>query len=137
MTATAAVVADTHTFIWYVQGSPRLSAAARGTLDATTEAKVPILVSAITLVELRYLVEKGTYTEQEFAELVGVLDVEDSSFDVVPVDNEIARAIGRIPREAVTDPFDRMIAATALVLDLPLVTRDGRLRKLLAPRAVW
>ena len=98
---------------------------------------MPILVSAITLVELRYLVEKGTYTEQEFVELVGVLDVEDSSFDVVPVDNEIARAIGRIPREAVTDPFDRMIAATALVLDLPLVTRDGRLRKLLAPRAVW
>jgi predicted nucleic acid-binding protein len=30
-----------------------------------------------------------------------------------------------------------MIAATALVLGVPLVTRDKRLRKLSAPETVW
>lgn len=69
----------------------------------------------MTLVELRYLVEKGTFTEGEFSEFVGVLDVEDFSFDVILVNAEIACAVGRIPREEVADPFDRMIAATALV----------------------
>ena len=115
MTATVQVVADTHAFIWYLEGSPRLSEPARTALDGTTEAELPIL----------------------FTEFVGVLDAEDSGFEVVPVDGEIARAVGRVPREAISDPFDRMIASTALVLDLSLVTRDERLQKLSAPHVVW
>jgi predicted nucleic acid-binding protein len=65
----------------------------------------------MTLVELRYLVEKGTFTESEAAEFDDVLGVEDSSFEVVPVDDDVAHAVGRIPREAVADrpvrPDDR------------------------------
>lgn len=137
MTVAAQAVADTHVFMWYVQGSPRLSESARAALDATTNADLSILISAMTLVELRYLVEKGTFTEAEFTDFVGVLDVEDSSFEVTPVDAEIARAVGRIPREFVADPFDRMIAATALILGQTLVTHDRRLHELSAPPVVW
>lgn len=38
MTSSVQVVADTHSFIWYLQGSARLSQAARAALDATTDA---------------------------------------------------------------------------------------------------
>jgi PIN domain nuclease of toxin-antitoxin system len=59
------VVADTHVFLWYLQGSSRLSDPTRDLLDAVTALGEPILVSAVTIVELRYLAEKGTLTEAD------------------------------------------------------------------------
>jgi predicted nucleic acid-binding protein len=44
------------------------------------------------------------------------------------LDDAVARAVGRVPRETVPDMPDRIIAATAIHLDLPLVSRDGRIR---------
>jgi PIN domain nuclease of toxin-antitoxin system len=41
----------------------------------------------------------------------------------------LARSVSRIPRTAVADPFDRMIAATAPARAAPLVTYDRRLRQ--------
>ncbi|HLA78333.1 MAG TPA: hypothetical protein VJU18_12195 [Vicinamibacteria bacterium] len=40
----------------------------------------------------------------------------------------IARCVALIPRESVPDMPDRIIAATALQVGVPLVTRDGRIR---------
>ena len=42
-----------------------------------------------------------------------------------------------VSREQVPDPFDRIIAATALLAGLPLLTADGRIRAGLGERAVW
>jgi PIN domain nuclease of toxin-antitoxin system len=42
-----------------------------------------------------------------------------------------------VTREQVPDPFDRIIAATALLADLPLLTADRRIRAALGERAVW
>jgi PIN domain nuclease of toxin-antitoxin system len=88
------------------------------------------LFSAVTVVELRYLAEKGTLTEEDVDAVHAVLDAEGSSFEVVPIDAEAAWAVGRVLPEAVSDPWDRMIAATALVQDVPLVTYDRKLQAL-------
>ena len=45
----------------------------------------------------------------------------------VPVSTEIARIAGEFSDKLHGDPADRIIAATAAVLDLPLATRDRRL----------
>ena len=42
-----------------------------------------------------------------------------------------------VSREQVPDPFDRIIAATAVLADLPLLTADERIRSALGERAVW
>ena len=47
---------------------------------------------------------------------------------VVPLDARIAATLASVPRNAVPDLPDRIIAATALHLGIPLVTRDGRIR---------
>lgn len=39
----------------------------------------------------------------------------------------IAIDAGSIPPAALSDPFDRMVVASARQLDVPLVTRDGRI----------
>ncbi len=38
---------------------------------------------------------------------------------------------------ALVDPFDRLIAATAVRLDLPLITSDERIRRSGLVRTVW
>jgi PIN domain nuclease of toxin-antitoxin system len=54
-----AVVADTHTLIWYLQNSPNLSATALAALDSANQSGEPIYISSITVVEIVYLTEKG------------------------------------------------------------------------------
>jgi predicted nucleic acid-binding protein len=49
-------------------------------------------------------------------------------FTVAVLDLAVARALQRIPRDEVPDLPDRVIAATALALDMPLVTRDAKIR---------
>jgi predicted nucleic acid-binding protein len=54
----------------------------------------------------------------------------------VPVTVEVARATEHIPRSIVPDLPDRIIAATALVLGLPLVTADRQIRAAPIP-TIW
>lgn len=122
------VVADTHAVIWYLSGSNRLSASARLAMRQANEAGVQVYLSVITLVEVVYLVEKGRLPESALARLKAALAEENSAFGLVALDAAVAYAIQRIDRRAVPDMPDRIIAATALYLDLPLVSRDEKLR---------
>ena len=45
-----------------------------------------------------------------------------------PVTVDVVRAMRQIPRDAVPDMPDRIIAATAVYLSVPLISRDGRIR---------
>jgi PIN domain nuclease of toxin-antitoxin system len=130
VSASAAVVADTHVFLWYLQDSPRLRESTRTLLDEVTASGAPILVSAVTVVELRYLVEKGTLTEADLDAVHAVLDADGTSFEIAPIDAATAWAVGSIPRDAIGDPWDRMIAATAAARDIALVTYDRKLMAL-------
>jgi len=52
------------------------------------------------------------------------LSRDNPAFRVVPLDSQIAKALRDVRRDAVPDMPDRIIAATALHLSLPLITRD-------------
>jgi PIN domain nuclease of toxin-antitoxin system len=128
--AAGPILVDTHIFLWYLQGSPRLADSTRALLDDVTARGEPILVSAVTMVELRCLAEKGTLDEPEVDAIHAVLDAEGAGFDIVALDTPVAWAVGGVPRDAVPDPWDRMIAATALIHGVPLVTYDRKLTAL-------
>ncbi|MPY94255.1 MAG: PIN domain-containing protein [Acidimicrobiia bacterium] len=57
--------------------------------------------------------------------------------DLRPIDVAVADAAVSIPRDALGDPWDRFILATARALELPLVTRDGRIQKTELVETVW
>ena len=52
----AGLVLDTHTTIWYLEGSPRLSTGALAAIQAALAAGDPVHISTVTIVELTYLV---------------------------------------------------------------------------------
>lgn len=124
----SAVVADTHIAIWYLATPDRLSPDALAALDEADATGGPIYVASISVVEVAYLIEKGRLPEVVFERLIGELSRPDSGLVVVPLDLPVAQALRRIPRAVVPEMPDRIIAATALYLGLPLVTRDLRIR---------
>lgn len=134
---TRPVVADTHILVWYLQAEPRLSDAARVALNDATVAGDPIFISAASVVELRYLFEKGGIDEGDYRSYCLTLEKSGGIFEVAPMDMGVAAAVESVPRDCVPDPFDRMIGATAVALGLPLVTADRKLRRLSALETIW
>lgn len=120
-------VLDTHSVIWYLQRSTQLSPAALKTIRGAVDDGRPVFVSAISLVETIYLAETGRLPLEAWQRLNSEIKFLDSSLIVQPVDEGVAEAVHRVPRGIVSDMPDRIIAATALYLGLPLVTRDRRL----------
>lgn len=86
-------------------------------------------MSAITLVEVAYLAEKRKVVEDVYRLLLRAMVDEREGIVPVPVDLEIARQVRSVPRDTVPDMPDRIIAATARRLSLPLVTSDSRIRQ--------
>ena len=122
------VVADTHTVIWFLANAPQLSVNARAALNGTVSSGGSIFVASITLVEMTYLVEKGRIAAAVIDALVLALDDPTSGFILAPLDRPIVTALASVPRNAVPDMPDRIIAATAFHLGLPLVSRDRKIQ---------
>jgi PIN domain nuclease of toxin-antitoxin system len=131
-----AVVADTHTALWYLLGSEEISSLAIVALDEAVRAGDPVYIASISLVEITYLVEKGRLPEVAFDQLIEALADPDSGFVIAPLDLAVVDAIRKIPRKETPDMPDRIIAGTALHLNLPLVTRDQRIRAA-GIRTIW
>jgi PIN domain nuclease of toxin-antitoxin system len=122
------VVADTHALLWSLLQPQKLSTNALAVFDQARRLGDPVYVASISLVETLYLEEKGKLQKGILARLKNALQGEDGGLVLVPLDSNVAEAIERIPRDAIPDMPDRIIAATALSLNLPLVTRDGKIK---------
>jgi PIN domain nuclease of toxin-antitoxin system len=119
---------DTHALIWYLEKSPRLSGAAREAIKSAVHGGQVLYVSPISIAEILYLDEKGRLPTGTLAKVRAEMTRPDSSVAEAPFVAAMVDAMSRIPRDLVPDLPDRMIAGTALHLNVPLVTADGRLR---------
>lgn len=126
------IVADTHTFLWWVTDPSRLSKVARFALDEDDV----VALSAISCWEIGMLVDRGR---------IRIDDVEEWLYDVtalprvrvMPLTIDIAIRAIALPAAFPNDPADRMIAATALRFGVSLVTKDDRIRGAGVVSTVW
>jgi PIN domain nuclease of toxin-antitoxin system len=132
----SALLVDTHVVVWHLFAPHRLSAAARTALLGKVTAGEPIHVSAVSIVEVTYLVEKGKLPPATLTGLIAALNDPALGYALLPLDGTIAQAVQQIPRAVVPDFPDRIIGATALVHGLPLVTADRKLQAAAIP-TIW
>jgi PIN domain nuclease of toxin-antitoxin system len=118
---------DTHALIWYLYDDPRLSKKARDMLEKAASSSDQIACSALTLAEILYLQEKERIPSETFNRLVEALETRNSLLVVAPVTLAVVIAMQNIPRTEVPDLPDRVIAATALHLGVPLISRDRKI----------
>jgi PIN domain nuclease of toxin-antitoxin system len=133
------VVADTHALVWYLLDDPdrRLSPPALAALQEA-ESTDGIAVSVASVVDLWYVIRtRGTFTDDQLNEVVGLLCQPESPLEGEPVTLDLTAAFRQIPREALGDPWDRFITATAMALELSLVTRDRRITELRLVETIW
>lgn len=131
----AAVVADTHALLWMLDGTlpERSQNAARRIADALKANALHVSIGSF--LDLRYLVDSRRRPIQVLEDARSIVDGE--PFTVVPLDLAVIDKMASISRDVVPDPFDRIIAATALAIDLPLVTADEKIHESLGKRALW
>ncbi len=123
-----AAVLDPHAAIWYLLRSREISPTALQAIRHATGMGPQVYVSAISLVEVIYLVERRRIPVEALQRLGAALKDPASGLAVAPLETAIAEAVQKVPRDILSDMPDRIIAATALHLGLPLVTRDQRIQ---------
>jgi PIN domain nuclease of toxin-antitoxin system len=122
------VLADTHSIVWFLFDTARLSPAADEALTAAAQSG-KLYISAITLVEVNYLSSKKTFPYSGvFPRLIALANDPNEPLEVLPLTLEIAQALDLVPRTEVPDMPDRIIAATAVAYTLPLVSQDSEIR---------
>ncbi len=122
------IVADTHALLWSAYEPEKLSKAALAAFQDALAAEQPVYLSAISIVEVCYLVEKGKLGPRMLDHLLDRVRTRSSGLTIVALDESVAAVVRQIPRDLVPDMPDRIIAATAFYLGFPLVTRDAQIR---------
>ena len=120
-------VTDTHALIWYLEDTSRLSSAANQAFDRCDKREIVVYIPTICIVEIVYLQERGRISADMKAQLEAGLMAGTSGMVLANLTSEVVDALATIPRDSVPDMPDRIIAATAIHLGLPLISKDSRM----------
>ena len=130
-------ITDTHGLIWYVLNSSELSLTAKNLFIATANNGGNVFVPTISLVEITYLIEKNKFQSALLSRIISRLNNPNAELKPIELTVGIADSLSQIPRLIVPDMPDRIIAATALHLNLPLVTKDQKIKALTSIQTIW
>ena len=130
-------ITDTHGLISYVLNSGELSPTAKNLFISTANSGGNVFVPTISLVEITYLIEKNKFQPALLSRIISRLNNPNAELKPIELTVEIADKLSQIPRFIVPDMPDRIIAATALHLSLPLATKDRKIQKLQSIQTIW
>lgn len=114
---------DTHAFIWLARGR-RLADDAERAVGEAAEASA-LLVSPVSAWEIGLLIRKNRLTLDIPPAAWFRRALEQPGVHLTPL--TVEAAVCDLPEVMHPDPADRLLVATARDLDVPLVTRDGRI----------
>ena len=123
---------DTHALFWWVYFPELLPPKLRGMI---ADPDLQVFASAVSAYEMSYKHHRGRWPE--IGPLVGAFEevVAAEGFDLLPLSARHAIRAGSYGPEH-RDPFDRMLAAQAVVEGLTLVSKDAWLQGMGA-EVVW
>ena len=122
---------DTHSLIWWWAEAGRLSTAARDIIESGDR----IVISIASIWEIAIKTASGKLSaiedfQRDYRPLMAR-----NGFEALAITDDHALMAGFLPGWH-RDPFDRMLAAQAVIEDLVVVTRDPQLARL-GCRTLW
>ena len=117
------VLLDTHTLVWAKISPEKLS---RQAAEIMAQPLNVVFVSAASAWEIATKLRLGKLPGLERLERDFLEIMEQSGYTLLPIDvaNALRAARFTAPHR---DPFDRMIAAQALAMDIPVLSKDPKL----------
>jgi PIN domain nuclease of toxin-antitoxin system len=125
------VLLDTHTLLWALEAPAKLSGPARRLIDDPAS---ELLLSIATPWELAIKTNAGKLDAEKILEMFDLLATSGSYEMLLTTASQVIHA-GRLPLHH-RDPFDRLLAAQALELGIPIVSRD-RIFDLYGVQRIW
>jgi PIN domain nuclease of toxin-antitoxin system len=111
---------DTHTFLWFIADSDRLSQKARALIEDESNR---IYLSAASLWEIAIKVSLGKLNLSEPFETFIPEQLDVNSVELLGISVSHASRVASLPFHH-RDPFDRLLAAQALTEDIPILSGD-------------
>jgi len=112
---------DTHTFLWFIMGSPNLSADARALIEDATNEK---FFSVASLWEMAIKLSIGKLTLSAPFDVLFPQQLTLNGVDLLGIEIEHAAAVAVLPFHH-RDPFDRLLIAQAIAEKMTIVTIDA------------
>lgn len=126
------VLLDTHAWVWSFTDDAQLSAPARSAIEAASV----VYVSPISFFEIGQKVRLGKWPEMApFASNLAEI-LRGQGGVAAPLTPEICLQASLRAWEH-RDPFDRLLASSAEILGIPLLTRDSVFAGLQTFRCIW
>jgi PIN domain nuclease of toxin-antitoxin system len=110
---------DTHTFLWFIDDSPLLSAKGKALLEADND----LLLSIGSLWEIAIELCLGKLTVAMPTEVLMTQQLTSNDIAVLSITIPPLVTISTLPLHH-RDPFDRLIIAQAIVEPMPIVSAD-------------
>ena len=119
------ILLDTHIWVWWVQGDPRLGEDVLRELDGRGEKGIG--VSVFSCWEVAMLHARGRLSFSCSLDEWVIVALRYPGVRPIDLTPEIAVESCRLPGDFHRDPADRIFVATARLLDCPLVTADEQI----------
>lgn len=129
------ILLDTHAAAWLATKPQRLSRAATAAIRRA--GPHGLAIASVTLMEMSQLLARGDIRPRDTPQSWLRAFVARTGFAVRDITIEIAAVAGHLPPAFPADPFDRLIAATAVVEKMPLVTADTRIQDSGVVQTIW
>ena len=126
-------VVDTHALWWYLNSSARLSSVASNVFRMAASGEATIIVPAIVIAEFYFLSVKfgRSVSPAEFIDTVTAIP----GFEFSELGRPQLEQLDLL--QEVPEMHDRLIAAESMILDAPVITRDGTLSDSSQVETLW
>lgn len=129
------ILLDTHVVLWLGLDQARLSKNAHAAIHEARQGSRGLAISDVTLMEIAQLSHRRQIAFP--AGLESFLAEVERRFIVLPITSNTAMQAFELPANYPKDPVDRVIGATALIEDIPLLTADREIRESRAVPTIW
>ncbi len=126
-------VTDTHALLWYLTEDEKLGLMAREVFEKADKGEVDIVIPTTVLAEALFITEKHR-VDIEFIDIIDNIQ-NSSNYLLHPLDIDVVMKCHELKK--IPELHDRIITATAILLDAKLITKDTKIKISKEVEVVW